>query len=127
MLREIQGIRQLREEVIRRWFTDSCFDLFIWQDNLFRLIGFQLSYDKQSCEQVIEWKKTTGFKHYQVDSGELSTDKFKLSPLLIENNNLPAEKVAHEFLINSKEISQRIVSFIESKLNMLLLIKNTSN
>ena len=57
MLVEVKHVRQIPEEGIRRWFMDKDMDLILWYDNdMQKLVGFQISYDKRSVQRTVTWK-----------------------------------------------------------------------
>lgn len=58
MLTEIENVRQIPDEGIRRWFMDKDMDLILWyEDDTDILAGFQISYDKRSVQRTVTWKK----------------------------------------------------------------------
>lgn len=61
MLTEIENVRQVPDEGIRRWFMDKDMDLILWyEENSDKVVGFQISYDKRSVQRTVTWKTTEG-------------------------------------------------------------------
>lgn len=58
MLVEIENVRQVPEEGVRRWFMDKDMDLILWYDKEI-LMGFQISYDKRSVQRTVTWKSSS--------------------------------------------------------------------
>lgn len=57
MLTEIENVRQIPGEGIRRWFMDKDMDLILWyEEDRDDLLGFQISYDKRSVQRTVTWK-----------------------------------------------------------------------
>jgi len=59
MLRELENVRQLKGEGVRRWFIDEDLELILWYDVNKKLEGFQILYDKLAGTRTITWKKVT--------------------------------------------------------------------
>jgi hypothetical protein len=59
MLQELQNVRQIRGEGLRRWFIDDDMELILWYDFEKNLEGFQICYDKLAGTRTITWKKVT--------------------------------------------------------------------
>lgn len=57
MLTEIENVRQIPDEGIRRWFMDKDMDLILWyEEEGAPPLGFQISYDKRSVQRTVTWK-----------------------------------------------------------------------
>lgn len=83
MLREISSVNQNSASRIKRWFTSSNMDIFIWHDDNHCIEKFQCSYDKKAIEKAIIWSAKVGFTQLGVDSGERA-GKYPLSPVYTE-------------------------------------------
>jgi hypothetical protein len=58
-------------------------DLFVWLNvdvNNGMPMRFQLSSNKRHNEQLASWDLLTGFRCYEIDSGETDTLRYKKSP-----------------------------------------------
>ncbi|MBN2657953.1 MAG: hypothetical protein JXR86_12900 [Spirochaetales bacterium] len=56
---EIENVRQIPDEGLRRWFIDKDMDLILWyEDDKADPTGFQISYDKRSVQRTVTWKST---------------------------------------------------------------------
>ena len=56
MLQELQNVRQIKEEGLRRWFISDKLELILWYNDEKKLVGFQICYDKLSGTRTITWK-----------------------------------------------------------------------
>ena len=65
-------MRQIPNEPIRRWFSNSHFDLVVWYRPDETVEGFELSYDKADKEKAVRWFAGKGLSYYYIDSGEQS-------------------------------------------------------
>lgn len=60
MLVEIENVRQVPGEEIRRWFVDENTDLIVWYDSSGEQVtGFQLCYDKKSVQRCLTWQRNS--------------------------------------------------------------------
>ena len=115
MLHEISNVKQKSQGQLRRWFTDNDMDLFIWFSRR-APIGFQLSYNKQTDEKALCWETGKGFKHYNVDSGEVEPIKYKMSPIYSPDGDFDSYAIARAFLHNSEHIEATLADFIYARL-----------
>lgn len=119
MLKEIFLTQIKTSEGYKRWFQDSYFDLFIWQEIYTgEIISFQLCYDRACRERVISWHRERGFEHYRVDDGEQTPYK-NMTPVFLNDSTFPYEEVLQHFTYSAQHISQFIKIFIEQKLQEL--------
>ncbi|AUI69472.1 hypothetical protein [Beggiatoa leptomitoformis] len=116
MLRELLIIQQDTPDKRKRWFEDSYFDLFVWQDTQTgEITSFQLCYDRAGTERVISWEQYRGFEHQGIDDGETSPHK-NMTPVFIRCNlAIPLALPAH-FQLASQCIDTLVRSFIRKKL-----------
>jgi hypothetical protein len=70
VLREITGVSQDEAGLIRRWFHDDYFDLFVNQDRDGEIVALELCYGVGHADRAIVWKKDHGHFH----DGPLSDD-----------------------------------------------------
>ena len=115
MLSEISAVRQDQPGLIRRWFQDDYFDLFVWLTPHGALRAFQLAYERTRRERVLEWSSERGFDHNRVDSGEQQPFTNR-TPLLIRGGPCPVRLVAREFDRRSVELEPRLRDVILLKL-----------
>jgi hypothetical protein len=98
VLREIQGVRQDRPEVRRRWFQDDYLDLFVWTEGGGgRMLAFQLAYDRTGDEHLLEWECTRGYLHRRVSDGDRHITGMAMTPLLGIAGRFPKYRVLTEF------------------------------
>jgi len=112
MLHEISSLRQSDHSLVKRWFSSSQMDLFIWYHRKVP-VKFQLSYNMNLDERAISWDFHHGFRYYKVDSGETHPSKYKKTPILhgiCSQKNLSA--VARGFLAISSHIDAGVSDFI---------------
>jgi hypothetical protein len=113
MLTEIQNVRQIPDEGFRRWFTDDYFDLIIWYEDD-ELTGFQLCYDKQRKERAITWRKSGGYTHHKIDSGESSYSS-PMTPILVQDGVFKSNMIAEKFRAASSGVDKDIAEFVYEK------------
>ena len=117
MLYEVNGIKQIKDEHVCRWFMDDYFDLFVWFKSRGDIYGFQLCYNKNFNERALNWWEKSGFSHLKVDDGENMSGGFKMTPILVADGIFDYENVIDKFKKESKEIDLYIRKFILKKLN----------
>ncbi|WP_157237552.1 hypothetical protein [Beggiatoa alba] len=100
----------------KRWFEDTYFDLFVWQDiNTGEMTSFQLCYDRTGTERVISWERHRGFEHQRIDDGETSPHK-NMTPVFTGISlSLPAALLSR-FHLASQGIDVTVRQFITQKL-----------
>lgn len=109
-MREIpqKHVKQNPGEPHRRWFEDDYFDLIVWEDEKFAIIGFQLCYDKLHNQHAITWTEKTGFMHNKVDDGENKPGKYKSTPILVADGIFDHETIAETFKRNSVDLDTNL-------------------
>jgi hypothetical protein len=118
MLREIPATYQNNPNTRKHWFTDSDMDLFIWHENE-APVRFQLSYNKQASEHVLNWNSDTGFSHNRIDTGEDRAHlKYKMSPILLPDaaDDSKTQDLARKFLQASNNVQTSTADFIYARL-----------
>ena len=94
-LREISPVQQSPGAGLRRWFTSSEMDLFVWEGDDGTLLGFQFSYDKQLGERALAWNAQAGFSHDRVDDGEGAPGaKYKGTPVMRDGGAADVGRIA---------------------------------
>jgi hypothetical protein len=105
-------------EGLRRWFTSSTMDLFVWTNEAGQLTGFQLTYDKGSNERALTWKAVSGFRHDQVDDGESqSASRYKETPLLQADGMPDVRRLANLLSSCASNIPREIAAFVDQKIH----------
>lgn len=100
----------------KRWFQDSYFDLFVWQDkNTGHVVCFQLCYDRLGRERVLCWDKKRGFEHHIIDDGEESPHK-NMTPIFTQTSFFDYNRVIPHFRQASEKIAPTISFFILQRL-----------
>src|ERR1700681_640797 len=115
MLREINPVRQHKNDLNRRWFEDDFFDLIVWYDQLQEICGFQLCYQKSRNEHALTWLVGRGFAHHRIDVGEQSVWETK-APVLIADGPFPSQHIIEEFLKRSNAIDPKVVRYVVQKI-----------
>jgi hypothetical protein len=115
MLSEIAAVRQDQPGLLRRWFQDDYFDLFVWLTPQGTLRAFQLAYERTRRERVLEWSSERGFGHNRVDSGE-RFPRSSMTPLLVRGGACPVRFVAREFYRRSAQLESHLRDSILVKL-----------
>jgi hypothetical protein len=123
MLKEYTNVQQINGEPKRRWFENDYFDLIVWYADDDEIFGFQLCYDKDTIEKALTWKKSTGYTHRRIDTGEYSAMQYPASPTLEKDGLFRKRKIADRFLKESAEIDPRIRMFVLKKIKSKWLWK----
>ena len=115
MLREIANVRQTQGEGVKRWFTSSDLDLFVWFNPTLEIISFHLVYDKQRAEKAVIWNKLGTLFHFSVDDGS-RPGRYPSSPILTEE--MPLDRVSLATLLRSQahNIDPAITDFLILKI-----------
>jgi hypothetical protein len=117
MLRELP-VTQQTSEPPRRWFADEYFDLVVWTSEGGAVVAFELCYDKPRHERALTWSHELGWRHFRVDSGEVTPIKNR-TPILVSDGSLPAVQVVAQLTEASIAIDPTIRTFVLSKLREL--------
>lgn len=115
MLREIVNVQQQDPGLRRRWFCDSYFDIFVWENPAGQIVEMQLCYDKAVRERVLRWHHAGGFSHHGIDSGDDSTFKNR-TPIMVADGVLPFITVLEKFDARAANIEPRLRGFIRERL-----------
>ncbi|TFH05728.1 MAG: hypothetical protein E4H09_01520 [Spirochaetales bacterium] len=121
MLREIRQVRQIAGQHARRWFTDDNWDLFVWHEGP-KLLGFQLTYDKDRSERAITWMEGEAPRLSRIDSGKANgtAGGGMKTPILREDRGaLPADIVIR-FHRDSAKIDAVARRYVFSRLRVLV-------
>ncbi len=104
MLQELQNVRQIRGEGLRRWFIDDDLELILWYDFDRKLEGFQICYDKMAGTRTITWKKVTQAEG-ETKSILVSDSPYNKSRLLalVERSSESLEKDLRSFIMKRLE------------------------
>jgi hypothetical protein len=112
MLRELENIRQVPGESLRRWFEDDTLDLIVWFSSEGAIVGFQLCYGKGTQERALTWLRDCGFSHMRVDDGEGRPRKYKMTPILVPDGAFDKEEALRVLEGASGTIEPTIVQTI---------------
>lgn len=116
MLIETKDVKQSKEDVQHRWFSDDYFDLILWQNQNKDILRFELCYDKNKNEHAYVWNQQSGYTHLKVDDGEGVLGRYKMSPIFIADGYFDRENIAAKFLEAGKNIDGNIAKFVYEKL-----------
>lgn len=116
MLHEIETVRQIPGETPRRWFNNEALDLIVWQDERGAVIRFQLVYDKDRDERLVEWMPDE-LRHYRVDLGEHHALQHDMTPILLPLDDAPPlHELAQQFLARSGDMDRAIALAVLARL-----------
>jgi len=118
MLSEISNIVQHDGEPVRRWFSCPILDLTLWQNPSSKITRFQISYDKDTQEKLINWGENSGLSHYVVDSGEDRPGKYKSTPIMKNNEDYDIADILKQFNAVNQTIDEGLTCFITNKLSI---------
>ena len=112
-----QPIRKVQDDLDRRWMSDDFFDLIIWYEPSGVICGFQLCYNKKEGECALTWKRSCGFEHSALDSGEQSPNAND-TPVLAGATfrDFPLGAVLSEFLRRTPQLEPSIREFVIDRL-----------
>jgi hypothetical protein len=114
MLREIRDVRQTPGQPTRRWFNDELLDLFVWQDEGGRIVGFQLCFDKDADERALTYSEASGYLLEDVQAEASSLDMG--SPVLANVSTLPFPRLLAQFAERGAGIDSRVLRYVTEKL-----------
>lgn len=117
LLQEITNIRQIEGEPLRRWFSDSLLDLYLWYDEDDNLIQFQICYDKGPGEQALTWKKDSEILHHSVDDGESGIYRMKSTPVIVGDTDYDPDRIAALIRQYGGKLEHDLYEFILNCLN----------
>lgn len=115
MLQERKA-RQIRGESKRRWFSDSEWDLIVWQDSAGSVVGFQICYDRTLDEHALTWNRDSGFAHQRIDDGEDRLLHHKQSPILVSDGEVDIRELTSAFVEKSRSMDPELARFIRVQL-----------
>ena len=104
------------EGIVKRWFSDTDNDLFVWLNTQSNITAFQYSYNKSADEHLISWSGQYGYSHNRIDDGEDVTLQIKMSPIMLPDNVADGVLIAEKFRRISKAVEPALVEFIYAKL-----------
>ena len=100
----------------RRWFQGNGLELIVWFDEAGAPDGFQLCYAGElRREHALTWRRSVGFTHSRVDTGDTRPDK-NLTPILTPDGTVPWEKLRREFAEGSGALEPGLRGFITTRL-----------
>lgn len=100
----------------RRWFEDAGRELVVWLDAAGQVEGFQLCYpDPRQREYALTWRRSGGFSHSRVDTGDFRPDK-NLTPVLTPDGAVPWERIRRDFAGGSGGLEPALRDFIAARL-----------
>jgi hypothetical protein len=114
MLREIKQVRQTPGQPFRRWFNDELLDLFVWHDEVGRINGFQLCFDKDTAERALTYSERDGYRLEDMQTEESSLDMG--SPVLGGVSTLPFPFLLAQFNERGASIDSRVFLYVMEKL-----------
>ena len=98
----------------RRWFNDQFLDLFVWQDECGRIVGFQICFDKDTAERALTYSESDGYRFDNVYGEESSLDMG--SPVLSRAAELPFPLLLALLVERGAGIDARVLHYVIEKL-----------
>ncbi len=108
-------IRRTGPALLRRWYQDEFFDLYVWQRADGTLTGFQLCYDLRGRERALSWRLKHGFSHSRVDHVHV-TGRMSGTPLLAGAAHFPHRLVRLRFEAAAAPLDPAVRRFIIDKM-----------
>jgi len=103
VLREISDVSQDDPSILRRWFHDDYFDLFVLQAGG-ELDAFELCYGIDSDERALVWSRAGGYFH---DGGTSASGDF-IGAQLASGDPLEADPVIARFERAAAELPEAL-------------------
>ena len=114
---ELQGIRQIADELRRQWFSSTDMDLIVWYDESDLISRFELYYDKNVHEHVLIWRAESGFAHLAVDDGEQKPVlSYKETPILIPDGQVDPNRISNLFEKSCQNLPAELITLVRRKL-----------
>ena len=111
MLREILDVSQDDPAILRRWFHDDYFDLFVLQAGG-ELDAFELCYGIDSTERALVWSRAGGYFH---DGGASASGDF-IGARLNSGDPLEADPVIARFEHAAAELPEALREALMARL-----------
>jgi len=103
VLREISDVTQDDASILRRWFHDDYFDLFVLQADG-ELDAFELCYGIDSDERALVWSRAGGYFH---DGGTSASGEF-IGAQLASGDPLEADPIIARFERAAAELPEAL-------------------
>jgi len=116
MLTEQTEVRQNPGESHRRWFSDDFFDLIVWFDDAGDIILFQLGYDPEGADGLLEWRRPSGLSHFTVDTAGRRPARHARTPFLVPAPAPDVTALVDRFKAEVGSIEPAIVDFVLGEL-----------
>jgi hypothetical protein len=114
MLKEVLNVKQIPGEPVRRWYSSPSLDMFLWYDEDKNIIQFQICYDKGPREKALTWHHQNGISHHAVDDGENQSFRMKSTPIMLNDSDYDAEKIAADFEELAGDMEYKTANFVLS-------------
>jgi hypothetical protein len=112
MLREKESAKQNPGESHRRWFSDEYFDLIVWFDASGKIILFQLSYDPDGTDGLLEWRRVSGLSHFTVDTAGRRPARHARAPFLVPTPAPVLPPLVDRLAAAAVDIDTQVVDFV---------------
>ena len=116
MLIEKKDVQQRPGESHRRWFSDEFFDLIVWWSETEEIILFQLSYDPDGVDGLLEWRRASGLSHFRVDTGGPLPARHARTPFLVPAPAPELGPLVDQFETVAAELDPALRDFVLSTL-----------
>ena len=110
MLREIATVKQMNDELHKRWFNSATMNLFVWLNHDNHIITYQLTYTLDAEDKALIWDDKQGLTHSSID--ESRSGHHPASPLLIADHHYDVNKLITLFNHAAQNIEEDIKAFI---------------
>lgn len=117
MLQELNNVKQEPgAKGSRRWFQGEGLELILWLDPVGAPEGFQICYlGDGRREHALTWRRTGGFTHNRVDTGDTRPDK-NLTPILVPDGAVPWEQLRRDFAGSGAGLEPALRDFVTARL-----------
>jgi hypothetical protein len=115
MLREIQNVKEIPGQGVRRWFSDENLDLFVWYDASQRILGFQLCFDKNTrAERALTFTEAEGYCLDHVSAESSVCDM--ASPVLVGAGEVSRRQLLAELGERGASLERSLYEYLWEKL-----------
>ena len=115
MLRKIKDMKRVPAQSLRRWFSDTSFDLIVCYASGMEIKGFQLCYRRGVDERELTCHQQVGFSYNRIE-GDEKPGRYKMAPVLVPDGLFGKNQILALFTEQSAEIDPAKASFVCEKI-----------
>ncbi len=101
MLRRIESTRNQHGRI---WYQGDHIDLMLWLDGEGSINRFDLAQRPPDGEQLLSWRRESGFSWHRIDSGEDRAGHYKAAALLFSDAATPLPHWQQQLLAEAEAL-----------------------